>query len=90
MTIAELVIVGAALVIIVRLLTFRRRGKRIRRGVSVLAWMLISASAWIIARTVTEGHPDAWWFALLMVAIATLVLRADGNLAHLFHPHRRL
>ena len=89
MNAAELIIVGAALVIIVRLITFRRRGQRVRRGISVAAWLLISASAWLIARIVTAGHPDAWWFALAMATIAALVLRAGGNLAHLFRTRRR-
>lgn len=84
MNAAELTIVGAALVIIVRLLTFRRRGQRVRRGISIAAWLFISASAWLIARIVTAGHPDAWWLALFLAGIAALVLRAGGNLAHLF------
>ena len=89
MNAAELIIVGATLVIIVRLLTFRRRGQRVRRGISVAAWLIISASAWLIVRIVTAGHPYAWWFALAMVLLAIGLIRTGGNVAHLIRPLKR-
>ncbi|MEQ4541135.1 MAG: phage holin family protein [Billgrantia sp.] len=89
MTITELVTVLAALTIIARILTFRRNGSRYRPGVALLAWLLVTACTWIAVRIIAAGEPEAWWLALLLAAIAALVLRAGGNLAHLFRPRRR-
>lgn len=89
MTITELVTVLAALTIIARILTFRRNGSRYRPGVALLAWLLVTACTWIAVRIIAAGEPEAWWLALLLATIAALVLRAGGNLAHLFRPRRR-
>lgn len=89
MTIAELVTVIAALVIIARILTFRRNGSRYRPGVAFLAWLAVVTCTVIVVRIIAAGEPEAWWLALLLATTAALVLRAGGNLAHLFRPRRR-
>jgi amino acid transporter len=88
-TIAELVTVIAALVIIARILTFRRRGSRYRPGVSLIAWLAMAACTWLAVRVIASGAPEAWWLALTLAGIAVLLLRAGGNIAHLFRPRRR-
>ncbi|WP_181872779.1 phage holin family protein [Billgrantia montanilacus] len=91
MTIAELVTVIAALVIIARIITFRRNGSRYRPGVAFLAWLAVAACTWIAVRIIAAGEPEAWWLALVLAALAALVLRCRGNLAHIFshRPRRR-
>nr|WP_300999733.1 phage holin family protein [Halomonas sp.] len=84
-----MVTVIAALVIIARILTFRRNGSRYRPGVSLIAWLAVAACTWIAVRIIAAGEPEAWWLALLLAGTAALVLRAGGNLAHLFSTRRR-
>lgn len=83
MTIAETTALIAALVIILRLLTYRRRGSRYRPGIGVIAWVAITACTLLAARIATAGVPAAAGLALVLVAIAALLLRTRGNLAHL-------
>lgn len=84
MTISETIALLAALVIILRLLTYRRRGSRYRPGIGIVAWVAITACTLLAARIVTAGVTDAAGLALVLVAIAALLLRTRGNLAHLF------
>lgn len=86
MTTPALLAVIAALVIIIRILTFRRRGSRYRPGVSLVAWILVAINTWLAVRILAAGHLDAWWLALLLIVIAVGLLRANGNLAHLLRP----
>ncbi|WP_413615757.1 phage holin family protein [Halomonas cupida] len=91
MIIAQLLAVIATLVIIVRLLTFRRRGCRYRPAVAFTAWGVIALSAATLERLLT-GSAGAWWLTGLLVTIAILVIRSGGNVADLlrtFIPHRR-
>ena len=84
MTITELVTVLAALTIIARILTFRRRGSRYRPVVALAAWLTVVACTCIAVRIISAGEPEAWWLALLLAATALLLLRCRGNLARLF------
>ena len=86
MTAPALLAVIAALVIIIRLLTFRRRESRYRPGVALVAWLLVALNTWLAVRIIAAGHLDAWWLSLLLIAIAVGLLRAGGNLAHLLRP----
>ncbi|WP_417329575.1 phage holin family protein [Halomonas cupida] len=91
MIIAQVLAVVATLVIIVRLLTFRRRGCRHRPAVAFAAWGVIAISTATLERLLT-GTTGAWWLTALLVAIAVLVIRAGGNLADLvriLRLHRR-
>ncbi|GAA0586896.1 phage holin family protein [Halomonas salifodinae] len=83
MTIAETTALIATLVIILRLLTYRRRGSRYRPVFGVIAWVAITACTLLAARIVTTGVPAAAGLALVLVAIAALLLRCRGDLAHL-------
>ncbi|ERS88853.1 phage holin family protein [Halomonas sp. PBN3] len=86
MTTPALLAVIAAMVIIIRILTFRRRGSRYRPGIAVVAWLLVAINTWLAVRILAAGHLDAWWLALLLIGIAIGLLRAGGNLAHLLRP----
>jgi energy-converting hydrogenase Eha subunit G len=87
----ELIAITAAVVIIVRILTFRRGRSRYRPGVAIAAWCVLAVCTWLAVRLITTGEPDAWWLALVLAGIAALLLRAGGNLAHIFshRPRRR-
>lgn len=88
MNLAYAITIAAALVVVVRLLTFRRRG-RYRPGVSLIAWLII-----VLATVLTVFGPppsDAarWIIALAMVALAISLIRTGGNVAHLIRPLKR-
>lgn len=88
MNLAYAITIAAALVIVARLLTFRRRG-RYRPGVSLAAWLII-----VLATVLTVFGPppsDAvrWLIALAMVVLAIGLVRTGGNVAHLIRPLRR-
>ncbi|WP_416139080.1 phage holin family protein [Halomonas sp. HK25] len=86
MNVPALLAVIAAVVIIIRIITFRRRGRRYRPGIAVVAWLLVAINTWLAVRILFTGHLDAWWIALLLAVIAASLLRAGGNLAHLLRP----
>lgn len=75
----------AAIVSVFRILTFQRRGSRYRRGISLMAWLVSCAHVTVIVKLPTLDLPDpaAAGLALVLVAIAALLLRCRGNLAHL-------
>lgn len=76
----------AAIVSLLRILTFQRRGSRYRRGVSFLAWLAACANIVLIFKLpgMTLPEPAEAGLAVVLVAFAVLLLRAGGNLAHLF------
>lgn len=91
MSTPEVIALTAAVVIIIRILTYRRGRSRYRPGVAIAAWCLVAVNTWVAVRLITAGEPDAWWLALVLAGIAVLLLRAGGNLAHIFshRPRRR-
>ena len=72
MTVSGIVTLIAALVIILRLLTYRRRGSRYRPGIGVAAWASIAACS-----TVGGGVPS---LGMAAVAVGTAVLVLGGVL----------
>lgn len=89
MTIVDLVTVTAALIIIGRILTFRRQGRHHRRAVAFIAWLAVAGSTWLAVRIIAAGEPNAWWLALLLATFAVLLLRCRGNIAHLITPRQK-
>lgn len=93
-SIPELLAEAAALVIIVRLLTFRRRGGRHRQGVALVAWLVACANVALIIKLpeLVLPTPVTVLLALFLITFAILLLHTGGNLAHLlrtFLPYRR-
>lgn len=79
----------ACLVIVVRLLTFRRGVSRHRHGIAWIAWALIVACTATAVKLVCGIRPPPWpWEALLTLAIAIGLLIHRGNLAHLLRAPR--
>ncbi|WP_435400060.1 phage holin family protein [Halomonas sp. RA08-2] len=76
----------AAVISVFRILTFQRRGSRYRRGIALLAWLVSCVHVTVIVKlpTLDLPEPAAAGLALVLVTIAALLLRAGGNLAHLF------
>ena len=89
MSITYLITITAALVIIARLITFRRQGGRYRPGVSFAAWLIIVAMP--VAAVYGPPVPELarWLIAAAMVALAVALIRTGGNVAHLIRPLRR-
>lgn len=81
----------AATVSLLRILTFQRRGSRYRRGISFLAWLLACANVVLIFKlpSLALPEPASIGLAIALVIVAALLLRARGNVAHVF-PLRRL
>ncbi|MGJ8522509.1 hypothetical protein R84981_001197 [Carnimonas sp. R-84981] len=77
----------AAFIVIARLQTFRRTYHYYRRGVSIIAWLLVALCTGTLAY---RGTPCliSWPIAGLLTALAIALLRTGGNLAPLL-PHRR-
>ncbi len=84
MTITGIITLIAALLIILRLLTYRRRGRRYRPGVGVAAWACIAGCTVVIDRILATGSPGSAWLVCLLPLAATHLLMTGGNLAHLF------
>ena len=79
----------ACLLIVLRLLTFRRGNSRHRHGVAWAAWMVIVAcTATAVKLVVGIRPPPGPLEALLIVVIAVLVLIHRGNLAHVLRAPR--
>ena len=89
MTLTYIITYAAALVVVARLITFRREGGRYHPGVSFAAWLIIVAMP--IAAVYGPPVPELarWLIALAMVALAIGLIRTGGNVAHLIRPLRR-
>ncbi|MDQ7735534.1 phage holin family protein [Halomonas sp. SpR1] len=89
MSIAYIITAAATLIVIARLITFRRRAGRYRPGVALTAWLIIVAMP--VAAVYGPSVPELarWLIATAMVALAVGVIRTDGNVAHLIRPLRR-
>lgn len=88
MSLAYAITIAAALVVIARLLTFRRRG-RYRPGVSLTAWLIIVLATVLTVFGPPPSHTARWLIALAMVALAIGLIRTGGNVAHLIRPLKR-
>lgn len=86
MTVSGIITLIAALVVILRLLTYRRRGSRYRPGISVIAWLYIVGCTEVIAEILTTGAPRDTWGAILLPVLAVMLLFTGGNIAHLLRP----
>lgn len=76
----------ACAVIAIRLLTYRRKSSRYRRGISAFAWVLTNlgflGAGWFAFQGIP--HPAlALIVALLIIHLAQRVIRHQGNLAQL-------
>ena len=79
----------ACLVIVLRLLTFRRGVSRHRHGIAWAAWVLIVACTATAVKLLCGVRPPPGPLeALLTVVLALLVLIHRGNLAHLLRAPR--
>lgn len=89
MTITYIITIAAALTIVARLLTFRRRTGRYRPGVALLAWMIIVITTAIAIFGLPTDTVARWLIAIAMVALAIGLIRTGGNVAHLFRTRRQ-
>jgi len=79
----------ACLVIVLRLLTFRRGVSRHRHVIAWIAWALIVACTATAVKLVCGIRPPPGpWEALLTLAIAIGLLIHRGNIAHLLRAPR--
>lgn len=69
-----------------RLLCFQRNGARIRRGISLLACLLIGALICAGMEIILYQRPVSPWQAAIAVLLCILVYRSRGNLAALLRP----
>ncbi|EOK5393413.1 hypothetical protein AO946_23380 [Pseudomonas aeruginosa] len=69
-----------------RLLCFQRNGARIRRGISLLACLLIGALICAGLEILLYQRPVSLWQAAIAVLLCILVYRSRGNLAALLRP----
>ena len=69
-----------------RLLCFQRNGARIRRGISLLACLLIGALICAGLEIILYQRPVSPWQAAVAVLLCILVYRSRGNLAALLRP----
>ncbi|WP_447555698.1 phage holin family protein [Vreelandella sp. EE22] len=90
MSITYLITITAALVVVIRLLTFRRRDGRYRPGIALAAWLIVVATTCLAIFGPAPGDPARWIIAMTLVALAIGLLRTGGNVAHLIRPLRRL
>lgn len=88
MNLAYAITIAAALVIVARLLTFRRRG-RYRPGVSLAAWLIIVLATVLAVFGPPSSDAARWLIALAMVVLAIGLIRTGGNVAHLLRPLKR-
>ena len=89
MDIWPLVQLVACLVIVLRLLTFRRGISRHRHGVAWSAWIVIVACTTTVVKLLCGIRPPPGPLeALLTVVIAVLLLIHRGNLAHVLRAPR--
>lgn len=90
MTVPSLIILLSALVICLRLLTFRRGPSRHRLGYSIAAWLLIAGTGTSTVRILTGAEicSGGWGVPVVMAVFAFLVIRARGNVAHIIQLRR--
>lgn len=88
MSLAYAITIAAALVVVARLLTFRRRG-RYRPGVSLAAWLIIVLATVLAVLGPPPSDAVRWLIAIGMVVLAIGLIRTGGNVAHLIRPLRR-
>lgn len=88
MAIAYIITIAAALVVIARLITFRRHG-RYRPGVAFTAWLIIVATTCAAIFGPPPSDAARWLIAAAMVVLAIALIRTGGNVAHLIRPLRR-
>lgn len=69
-----------------RLLCFQRNGARIRRGISLMACLLIGALICAGLEILLYQRPVSLWQAAIAVLLCILVYRSRGNLAALLRP----
>lgn len=69
-----------------RLLCFQRNGARIRRGISLLACLMIGALLCAGLEILLYQRPVSLWQAAIAVLLCILVYRSRGNLAALLRP----
>ena len=69
-----------------RLVCFQRNGARIRRGISLLACLLIGALFCAGLEILLYQRPVSPWQAAIAVLLCILVYRSRGNLAALLRP----
>jgi uncharacterized membrane protein YfcA len=69
-----------------RLLCFQRKGARCRRGVALLAAMLIGALFCAGLEILLYQRPVSPWQTTVAVLLCILVYRSRGNLAALLRP----
>nr|BDD47155.1 hypothetical protein 25 [Saccharospirillaceae bacterium] len=82
----------AATVIALQLLLFRRGKRRFKRGVSVVAWLIVNCSVAFAILALTQGLPDGGAGVLVTIilwALAALTWKAKGNLVALIDAMRR-
>lgn len=82
----------AALLIAGRLLSFRRRGRRYKRHLNLLAWLLINLSISLALLFIQRGLPPAPFDTLLTAALALItvwVWHVQGNVADLIQTLKR-
>ncbi|WP_237673699.1 phage holin family protein [Vreelandella profundi] len=89
MSITYIITIAAALIIIARLLTFRRRAGRYRPGVALTAWLIIVATTCAVIFGPPATANGRLIIAALMVVLAIGLNRTGGNVAHLIRPLRR-
>lgn len=74
----------ACILICVRLLMFRRAGRRYRFGVSLLAWLLIASSGSAALDILLHGAARiTWGEAGIAGVLCVLTFIARGNVAHI-------
>ena len=79
----------ACLVIVLRLLTFRRGHSRHRHAIAWASWLLVVACTTTAVKLVCGIRPPPGpWEALLTVALAILLIVHRGNLAHVLRAAR--
>lgn len=69
-----------------RLLCFQRNGARIRRGISLLACLLIGSLLCAALEILLYQRPVSPWQTSVAVLLCILVCRSRGNLAALLRP----
>lgn len=78
----------ACLLIVVRLITFKKGDKRYRFFISLVAWLIINASVsvvlWLIFAGFTSIFP-ALLVTAFLYAVAIKLIACRGNVAALFH-----
>jgi len=87
--IVDAITLAAALVILARLLTFRRRAARYRPGVALLSWLLVVLTTCLAVFGAPPNDVVRWLIAAALVALAIGLIRTGGNVAHLIRPLRR-